>query len=117
MAEAKLHKIKSRRMLKSYHAQRQRKSTFGMMQQFDGSYHDWLPLSDLGELCILASIDDATGKITHLKLGRNEGVCAVFHFWKEYVERHGIPGVIYTDKYSTYKINNKHAVDNEQLMT
>jgi hypothetical protein len=39
---------------------RERKSTFGMMTQFDGSYDDWFENGE--EQCLLHAIDDATGK-------------------------------------------------------
>ena len=106
-----------------YHAWRQRKDYFGQLQQFDGSYHHWFEerlLDEYGfpvEVCLLASIDDATGKITHAKFDFNEGVEAVFNFWMEYVLLLGKPLGIYLDKFSTYKINHKSAVDNTELMT
>ena len=106
-----------------YHSWRQRKDYFGELQQFDGSYHLWFEqrlLDEFGfpqEVCLLASIDDATGKITHAKFDLNEGVVAVFNFWMEYVLTAGKPLAIYLDKFSTYKINHKSAVDNFELMT
>jgi hypothetical protein len=86
------------------------------MQQFDGSYHHWLE-NRCGELCLLLSIDDATGKITHAKFDYNEGVMAVFKFWTEYFDKNGLPVSIYLDKFSTYKVNHKNAVDNTELKT
>jgi hypothetical protein len=65
----------------------------------------------------LASIDDATGKITKAEFSLNEGVMAVFNFWKEYILEIGKPVNVYLDKFSTYKINHKSAVDNHELMT
>lgn len=41
----------------------------------------------------------------------------VFHFWQEYGKKNGFPCEIYLDKFSTYKINHKSAVDNKDLMT
>ena len=38
-------------------------------------------------------------------------------FWKEYVEEHGKPVSVYLDKFSTYKVNHKNAVDNHELLT
>ena len=107
----------------NYHAWRERKDYFGELEQFDGSYHFWFEqrlLNEFGfpqEVCLLASIDDATGKITHAKFDFNEGVVAVFNFWMEYVLTVGKPLAIYLDKFSTYKINHKSAVDNFELMT
>jgi len=107
----------------TYRAFRPRKEYFGELQQFDGSYHMWFedrycnsdgsPL----EVCLLASIDDATGKITKACFAANEGIHAVYTFWKEYILQLGKPGSIYLDKFSTYKINHKAAVDNTELMT
>ena len=102
-----------------YHAWRERRAGYGELQQFDGSYHDWFegrnPL--VPEVCLLASIDDATGKITDAVFGMNEGVIEVFRFWKTYVLVHGIPVAVYLDKFSTYKINHPSAEDNHELMT
>jgi len=106
-----------------YHAWRERKDYFGELEQFDGSYHLWFEkrlLDEYGnpkEVCLLASIDDATGKITHAYFDFNEGVIPVFNFWMEYVKTLGKPLAIYLDKFSTYKINHKAAVDNSELMT
>lgn len=117
---------KSRKQNNSqYHAWRERKEYFGELQQFDGSYHLWFEqrlLDKLGnpvEVCLLASIDDATGKITHAIFDFNEGIIPVFNFWKSYVSdlTLGKPLAIYLDKFSTYKINHKSAIDNTELMT
>lgn len=107
----------------NYKSWRPRKEYFGEMQQFDGSYHLWFEnrlLDENGdplEVCLLASIDDATGKITKAIFAANEGVITVFTFWKEYILQQGKPLSIYLDKFSTYKINHKAAVDNSELLT
>ncbi|VAW18958.1 Mobile element protein, partial [hydrothermal vent metagenome] len=116
MAKEKLWKIKARRQPKNKHLWRPRKDNYGQMQQFDGSYHLWLEDRN-EEMCLLASIDDATGRITKAVFAKNEGVESVSTFWKEYIEEMGIPVMVYLDKYSTYKINHKNAVDNKDLMT
>lgn len=107
----------------TYRSWRPRKDYFGELEQFDGSYHYWLedrycqndgtPI----ELCLLASIDDANGAITKAEISANEGIIAVFTFWKSYVLTYGKPLAIYLDKFSTYKLNHKGAVDNSELMT
>jgi len=99
---------------KNWHAWRARKDNFGEMQQFDGSYHIWF--GDI-ETCLLLSVDDATGKITHAKFDINESTVAVFKFWLEYFALHDLPVAIYLDKFSTYKINHKNAVDNKDMIT
>lgn len=102
-----------------YFAWRDRRASYGELQQFDGSYHDWFEGRNpmYPEACLLASIDDATGRITRAEFADNEGVEAVFRFWWGYIKQHGIPTSIYLDKFSTYKINHKAAVDNHDLMT
>ncbi|MBU0568952.1 ISNCY family transposase [bacterium] len=116
MIKEKLWTVKPRKQPKQYRSWRARKDNYGKMQQFDGSYHLWLE-DRAEELCLLLSVDDATGKITHAKFDYNEGVIAVFKFWTEYINKHGLPTSIYLDKFSTYKINHPSAVDNKELMT
>jgi len=103
------------------HFWRERKDNYGEMEQFDGSYHNWFESRNetvVGlEQCLLLSVDDATGKITEGVFEYNEGVIPVFKFWKGYFEEKGLPNAIYLDKFSTYKVNHKNAVDNEELMT
>lgn len=100
-----------------------RKEYYGEIQQFDGSYHYWFeerfvdPEGNPIEVCLLASIDDATGEITKACFATNEGVVAVFTFWQEYVLAIGKALGIYLDKFSTCKINHKSAVDNSELIT
>jgi transposase-like protein len=97
---------------------RQRRSAFGEMEQFDGSYHDWFEgRGGIDEACLLAAIDDATGKLTKLEFAPHEGVFPVFAFWKQYIENNGKPRQIYMDKFSTYKMNSAAAKDNPDLKT
>lgn len=122
MSKAELWKIRHKKQ-REYFAFRPRKDYFGELQQFDGSYHYWFEnrYKDIEgnpiEVCLLASIDDATGKITKAAFTPHEGVVPVFLFWKAYVEEQGKPLKIYLDKFSTYKINHKAAVDNSELKT
>lgn len=108
---------------RTYRSWRPRKEYYGELQQFDGSYHLWLELrccdenGEPIELCLLLAVDDATGEITKASFADNEGVIAVFTFWKDYVETKGKPKHLYLDKFSTYKINHKKAVDNHELLT
>ncbi|MEK7558792.1 MAG: ISNCY family transposase [Patescibacteria group bacterium] len=123
MIEEGLWKPHKQKKTGKYRSWRPRKEYFGELQQFDGSYHYWfeerfvdkegLPI----EMCLLASIDDATGRITKAAFSANEGVVAVFTFWKEYIGELGKPLSVYLDKFSTYKINHKSAVDNHEFMT
>ncbi len=114
MTDLELWKPKPRRQPGKQHVWRARKDNFGEMQQFDGSYHVWFGSE---ESCLLLSVDDATGKITHAKFDINESTIAVFRFWLEYFDKNGLPLSIYLDKFSTYKINHKNAIDNKDMIT
>jgi len=120
MIGEKLWKAKKKGEIKK-HFWRERKDNYGEMEQFDGSYHNWFEGRNEAEIgleqCLLLSVDDATGKITGAKLDYNEGVLPVFGFWREYFLANGKPLAIYLDKFSTYKVNHKNAVDNKDLMT
>lgn len=123
MTEEGLWKPHKQKKTGQYRSWRPRKEYFGEMQQFDGSYHFWFEKRFIDsndnpiEVCLLASIDDATGKITKASFSANEGVIAVFTFWKKYIEEAGKPLSVYLDKFSTYKINHKAALDNHELIT
>ena len=118
MIEEEFFKTKKRKQNQQHREWRERKECYGEMQQFDGSYHKWLEKRNGNkEVCLLASIDDATGKITKLKFGKNEGVIEVFNFWKGYIKTNNKPVAIYLDKFSTYKVNHKNATDNHELLT
>jgi len=114
MVNLKLWVVRPRKKGKIKHVWRARKDNEGEMQQFDGSYHVWFGTK---ESCLLLSVDDATGKITHAKFDYNESTMAVFSFWIEYFLKNGLPLSIYLDKFSTYKINHKNAVDNKDMIT
>jgi len=116
MINLELWKVKSKKKNKHWHVWRARRDNYGEMQQFDGSYHPWLE-DKAEEMCLLLSVDDATGKITYAKFDYNEGVEAVFKFWLEYIDKNGFPLSVYLDKFSTYKVNHKNAVDNKELIT
>lgn len=115
MIKKKLWKAHPRRGPEIIREWRERKDCLGEIVQFDGSYHDWLENGE--EECLLAAIDDATGKIIHAVFEDNEGVHAVFRFWMAYMEAYGRPRAIYLDKFSTYKVNHKNAVDNAEFIT
>lgn len=123
MSSEGLWKIHQAPKPQKYRSWRPRKECLGEMQQFDGSYHFWFEnrwINKKGnklESCLLAAIDDATGKITGACFRDNESVFSVFGFWKEYLWENGKPLSIYLDRYSTYKINHKNAVDNQELLT
>jgi len=114
MIKEKLWKPKARRGPTIHREWRDRMSMRGELVQFDGSYHDWFETGE--EACLLAATDDATSEVS-AAFEDNEGVLAVFRFWLAYFAVHGLPVAIYLDKFSTYKVNHKNAVDNADMMT
>lgn len=96
---------------------RQRKSFFGEMEQFDGSYHNWFEERLPGKQCLLLAVDDATSALTHARFGQHEDILSVFTFWQEYVKKHGKPVSIYLDQFSTYKMIQPVARENEDSKT
>jgi hypothetical protein len=115
MIKNDLWKAKTRRGPGIHRQWRERMDSYGELVQFDGSYHDWFENGK--EQCLLASIDDATSNIIKAVFEDNEGVRAVFRFWWSYIEARGLPVAIYLDKFSTYKVNHKNAVDNVEFIT
>lgn len=116
MIAEELWKPKQKRKGSSFRSWRERKASYGEMQQFDGSYEYWFE-DRAPKCCLLASIDDATGIVTQAKFDQHEGVFPVFGFWKAYLERQGQPRAIYLDKFSTYKMNQKTAQNNHDTLT
>lgn len=114
MVRIGLWKIRPRKTGKIKHVWRARKDNYGEMEQFDGCYYIWFGDK---ESCLLLSVDDATGKITYAVFDINESTMAVFRFWIGYFKKNGLPLSIYLDKFSTYKINHKNAVDNKDMIT
>lgn len=108
---------KLRKKNKEYRSWRERKSQYGEMAQFDGSYHDWFE-GRAPVCCLQAAIDDATGRITKLQFTNHEGVFPAYQFWWEYTEKRGKPVSIYLDRHSTYKQNSKkNILDNPEALT
>jgi hypothetical protein len=98
---------KTRKKNNEHREWRTRKEHMGDMIQYDGSYHNWFENRiQLDKLpCLLAAIDDATGKIMYAKFDNSEGVVPTMKFWTEYFKINGKPNKIYLDRGSTYKKN------------
>lgn len=129
MIKEGLWKAKAKKQSSVHRSWRERKDNYGAMEQFDGSYHDWFE-GRYPKCCLLAAIDDATGKITQAEFNAKqainnesslktsgESVVSVFSFWRKYIETKGKPLCIYLDKYSTYKNNHKSIFDDPTVLT
>lgn len=87
------------------------------MIQYDGSYHHWFEERLDEEFCLLVAIDDATGKLMQLWMSDNEWWVNTIVFWIRYILRRWVPESIYVDRFATYKVNNKKATDDRELVT
>lgn len=90
---------------------RERKHSFGEMEQMDGSHHDWF--EGRGPECVLIGyVDDATGNIFG-NLYDYEGTKPAMDSFKHYIKKYGIPQSVYLDKHSTYKSTKKPSIEDE----
>jgi transposase len=90
----------SMRRKRPHRKKRERRSCFGELLQFDGSYHDWFEGRG-AECCLLNCVDDATGRV-YLKFAISENTQDVMLTMWGYITKHGIPRSMYTDRASVY---------------
>lgn len=87
---------------------RNRRHCLGELIQIDGSGHAWF--EDRGSNCtLLVFIDDATSKIMHLHFTPAESTFSYFEATRRYIELYGKPQAFYSDQYSVFRVNHKHA--------
>ena len=101
LIETKLWRARRARVEQA-HVWRARRARYGELVQWDSSEHHWL--EGRGEkLYLIAMIDDATSQLT-ARLVRHdsteENLCQLRH----YLEQHGRPVSVYTDKASLFQI-------------
>ena len=81
---------------------RYRRDCRGELIQIDGSKHWWF--EGRGPRCtLLVYIDDATSELMHLKMVETENTFAYMDATREYIERHGKPVALYSDKHSVFR--------------
>jgi transposase len=88
---------------------RERKECYGMLIQFDGSYHDWFE-GRAQKCCLLVFIDDATGKLMELLFVDHETTFNYFKITKNYLKHHGKPIAFYSDRHAVMSVNKKGAL-------
>lgn len=93
-------------------AWRERKASYGIMVQLDGSHHAWF--EERGAKCaLLLYIDDATSSIPYAEFAVSESTeCLMRATWR-YLELHGRPVSYYVDRDSIYKINRQASIEEE----
>lgn len=76
------------------------RSAIGSLIQFDGSVHDWFEGRGPA-CCLLVAIDDASNRLM-LRFAPVEDTHHVLGFWRDYIQRYGIPAESYTDRHGVY---------------
>jgi len=105
-----------RRRGPSQHRRRLRKPCFGELVQLDGSHHAWFEgRGDLDQCVLMVMIDDATGW-TLARFFESETTLAAMTLFRHWVNQYGLPGTVYPDRHSIYRVNTKQA-DEIQLRT
>jgi transposase len=92
------------RKLVVLHQMRERRNCEGELVQLDGSPHDWFE-GRAPKCTLLVFIDDATGKLKHLKFVVSESTDAYFGATLEYLLLHGKPLAFYLDKHGVFRVN------------
>jgi transposase len=105
---------KRRRRAPGHRKRRERKAQEGAMVLWDGSPHHWLG-PDHPACCLMAAIDDATGKLLVARFFPFEGSSGYLWLLRELVKRHGIPLVMYHDRHGSLHRNDSHWSLEEQL--
>ena len=78
----------------------------GMLVQIDGSRHAWL--GDRGPwLCLIAAIDDATGKLAAVVFREEEDAAGYFLLVQQLIQQHGRPLALYHDRHGIFKQTSK----------
>jgi transposase len=85
---------------------RHRRDCYGELVQIDGCEHHWF--EDRSPKCVLlVYVDDATGKLMALRMCESESSFSYFHATRSYLERHGKPVALYSDKAGVFRVNAK----------
>jgi winged helix-turn helix protein len=98
-----------RHRVASPHQPRRRRDCLGELVQIDGSEHAWF--EDRGPPCtLLAFVDDATSRLMQLRFVTSESAFDYFRTTRAYLEEHGKPVALYSDKHGIFRVNRKEAV-------
>ncbi|WP_233863292.1 ISNCY family transposase [Paraburkholderia adhaesiva] len=81
---------------------RARRACLGELIQIDGSDHRWF--EDRAPACtLLVYVDDATSRLMHLHFTQTESTFSYFEATRAYLERHGKPVALYSDRASVFR--------------
>lgn len=90
---------------------RARRASFGELIQIDTSEHDWL--EGRGEkVYLIAMIDDATSRLW-AKFYLSDSTRNNMDLLKKYIQKHGRPLAVYSDRASHFAVNRKCSLEEE----
>jgi hypothetical protein len=89
------------RRRRQHRRRRERKEHLGEMVQMDGSFHRWLEERGPGG-CLMDLVDDATNT-TLARLGEEETIWAAAGALRAWIERYGVPHLLYVDWKNLYQ--------------
>lgn len=82
-----------------------RRPSYGELIQIDGSPHDWF--ENRGPRCtLIVFIDDATSALMALRFVPAETTRAYMETLRGYLNDHGVPLALYSDRHSIFRVNN-----------
>ena len=71
-----------------------------MMVQMDGSHHDWLEEPGATVSVSWEVVDDATNTVA-ARFYDHEGTVPALESFRRWVQRYGIPAIVYLDKHTS----------------
>jgi len=105
---------KRKRRGKKHRKRRERMAQEGWMLLWDGSPHLWFG-SEQPPCCLMAAMDDATGKIVAAQFFPFEGTAGYLWLLKHIIKQYGIPVSIYQDRHGSLHRNDDYWSLEEQL--
>ena len=94
------------------HPLRERRARVGELIQIDGSPYAWF--EDRAPACVLlVFVDDATSQLMELFFTDAETTFSYFEATEHYLQRHGKPQALYSDKLSVFRINLPNALSGQ----
>lgn len=105
---------KRKRRAKRHRKRRERMAQEGLMVLWDGSPHRWFG-TEHPPCCLLAAMDDATGKVLAARFFPFEGSAGYLWLLDRMVNDYGIPLSIYQDCHGALHRNDEHWTLEEQL--
>jgi hypothetical protein len=85
---------------------RRRRPCRGELIQIDGSDHEWF--EERAPRCtLLVFVDDATSALMELRFCESESAFSYFTAMRSYLEQHGKPVALYSDKATVFRVNKK----------